>query len=64
MKSGGVQLFIFQKWGGQILKWGDMTPTFNGGDAPDHTHIHLNTHEQTSKHIQTHTHTNTPKHTD
>jgi len=26
MKSGGVQLFIFQKWGGgQFLKWGVMT---------------------------------------
>jgi len=35
MKSGGVQLFILQKWGGQILKWGGRDPpTFNGGDAP------------------------------
>jgi len=31
----GVQIFILQKWGGQILKWGGHEPpTFNGGDAP------------------------------
>jgi len=26
MKSGGFQLFILQKWGGQILKWGGHDP--------------------------------------
>jgi len=36
MKSGGVQLYILQKWGGQILKWGGHdSPTFNGGNTPD-----------------------------
>jgi len=35
MKSGGVQLFILQKWGGQILKCGGHDPPiFNGGDSP------------------------------
>jgi len=43
IKTGGVQLFIFQKWGGQILKWGGHDPpTFNGGDAPGRMpRIHL-----------------------
>jgi len=44
MKSGGVQLFFLQKWGGgQILKWGGHDPpAFNGGDAPALTYVYQN----------------------